>query len=363
MRTKLDESEARSTCGVILDSIPTGVLAVDQDRRILFCNARCEEILKVPRGKLIGKNCLDVIKTEDDRWMSTDPVDALGAPEANRELEAEVAGEELELLATPLELKAPLGEPVGTLILLENASEAEIDEEARRTDRLVSLGELSACVAHEIRNPLTGIRTTVQFIGSKFAEDDPRRQDIEDIIRELDRIEQIITDLLLFARPPMGKPVPIDANEVVSNALDSVTLQLESASVSAEKKLDPELPRISFDPDLLHQVFLNILLNAVEAMPDGGKVRIRTSSRKTRSRKTMVDISFSDTGCGIDREHMEKIFTPFFTTRPKGTGLGLPISLQIVRAHGGTITAKNNRRVGATFRVSVPAVRESGRTK
>jgi signal transduction histidine kinase len=252
---------------------------------------------------------------------------------------------------------------IGKLILLDNASEAEIDEDAQRTDRLVSLGELSACVAHEIRNPLTGIRTTVQFIGSKFKQDDPRRQDFEDIIKELDRIEQIITDLLLFARPPMGKPGIIDANEVVDGALDSLTLQLESASIVAEKKFAPDLPKMTFDPDLMYQVFLNILLNAVEAMPDGGKIRVRTSSRKTRSRKTMVDISFTDSGCGIDREHKEKIFTPFFTTRPKGTGLGLPISLQIVRAHGGTITAKNNPRSGATFRVSVPAIQESGESK
>jgi len=363
VKSKPDASETESTCSAILDSIPTGVLALDMDRRILYCNSRCEEILKTPRAKLIGKSCQEVIKTEDDRWMSTDPVDALGAPGTNREIEAEVGGEEMELLATPLELRPPEGERIGTLILLENASEAEIDEEARRTDRLVSLGELSACVAHEIRNPLTGIRTTVQFIGAKFAEDDPRKQDIEDIIRELDRIEQIITDLLLFARPPMGKPVPVDANEVVAGVLDSVNLQLENASVVAERKLDPDIPKISFDPDLLHQVFLNIVLNAIEAMPEGGKLRVKTSSRKTRSRRTMVDISFSDTGCGIDAEHMEKIFTPFFTTRPKGTGLGLPISLQIVRAHGGTITAKNNRRAGATFRVSVPALQEEERAK
>lgn len=360
MRARTDEAEAQGVGHCILDSLPMGVLAVGKDGRILFCNARCEEVLNTPAAELLGADPFEVIKTADDRWMSTDPVDALGAPDTNREIEAEVGGEELELLITPLPLKSESGEVLGTLVLLENASEADVDEDAQRTDRLVSLGELSACVAHEIRNPLTGIRTTVQFIGSKFTQEDTRRQDIEDIIRELDRIEQIITDLLLFARPPIGKPDVIDANGVVSEALDSITLQLESASIAPEKRLSPELPKISFDADLLYQVFLNILLNAVAAMPEGGKLRVRTSSRKTRSRKTMVDISFADSGCGIDAEHKEKIFTPFFTTRPKGTGLGLPISLQIVRAHGGTITAKNNRRAGATFRVSVPALQESG---
>jgi PAS domain S-box-containing protein len=356
VRAKTDEAEAQTVGSCVLNSLPTGVIAIDNGRRILFCNARCEEILGISAGKLIGKDCLDVINTADDRWISTDPVDALGAPDTNREIEAEVGGEEMELLTTPVPMRSSSGEPLGTVILLEDASEAEIDEEAQRTDRLVSLGELSACVAHEIRNPLTGIRTTVQFIGSKFPQEDPRRQDIDDIIRELDRIEQIITDMLLFARPPIGKPDAVDANEIVEGALDSVTLQLESASIVAETKLAATLPKISFDPDLMYQVFLNILLNAIAAMPEGGKLRVRTSSRTTRSRKTMVDISFTDSGCGIDSENKEKIFTPFFTTRPKGTGLGLPISLQIVRAHGGTITAKNNPRAGATFRVSVPAV-------
>lgn len=363
MRAKIDEAEAQSVESCVLNSLPTGVLAIDNGRRILFCNARCEEILGVSAGKLLGKDCLEVIRTVDDRWISTDPVDALGAPDTDREIEAEVDGEELELLTTPVPMKSLTGEALGTVILLEDASEAEIDDEARRTGRLVSLGELSACVAHEIRNPLTGIRTTVQFIGSKFPQNDTRRQDIDDIIRELDRIEQIITDMLLFARPPIGKPDVVDANEIVNGALDSVTLQLESASIVAETKLAPDLPKISFDPDLMYQVFLNIILNAIAAMPDGGKLRVRTSSRKSRSRKTMVDISFADSGCGIASENKEKIFTPFFTTRPEGTGLGLAISLQIVRAHGGIITGKNNPRAGATFRVSVPAIQEMGETE
>lgn len=360
MRSKIEELEAKSTADCVLNSIPSGVLAIDDKKRILFCNARCEEILKTPAGELIGKDCGEVIKAGDERWMSADPVDALGAPDANREISVEVGGEELELLCTPMPLRDSAGEAIGTVIVLENAEDAEIDEDSLKTDRLVSLGELSACVAHEIRNPLTGIRTTVQFIGSKFPENDARREDVDDIIKELDRIEQIITDLLVFARPPMGRPESIAVNEVVRGALDSIELQLEEESISADKKLAPELPEVNFDPDLLHQVLLNILLNAVEAMPDGGRLRVRTSTRKTRSRKIMVDISVTDSGCGIVREHMESIFTPFFTTRPQGTGLGLPISLQIVRGYGGTITAKNNPRAGATFRVSVPAVDERG---
>jgi signal transduction histidine kinase len=361
LRNKLEDAETQSTAECILNSIPSGVLAIDNKKRILFCNARCEEILRTSAGDILGKDCREVIQAGDDRWMSADPVDALGAPDSNREVRVEVGDEELELLSTPIPLNGPSGETLGTVVLLENAAEAEIDEESLKTDRLVSLGELSACVAHEIRNPLTGIRTTVQFIGSKFPQEDPRRQDVEDIVKELDRIEQIITDLLVFARPPMGKPIPISANEAVIGALDTLELQLESESIAVEKNLASDLPQVNFDPDLMHQVFLNILRNAVEAMPDGGRLKVTTSSRRTRSRNIMVDISFSDQGCGIEQEHMDKIFTPFFTTRPMGTGLGLPISLQIVRGYGGTITAKNNPRAGATFRVSVPAVEEGGR--
>jgi len=133
-----------------------------------------------------------------------------------------------------------------------------------------------------------------------------------------------------------------------------IELQLGDARVSLTKEWSDDVPIVYADPDLTQQVFLNLCLNAVQAMPEGGELHVETAVRRYRTRRSVVDVSFRDTGIGIPKDLMDKIFDPFFTTRSTGTGLGLSISVQIVREVGGTITAKNNPSGGATFRVSFP---------
>jgi signal transduction histidine kinase len=178
------------------------------------------------------------------------------------------------------------------------------------------------------------------------------------VIKELDRIEQIINGLLLFARPPAARPQPCDLHVVLEKTLALLEIQLSDAQVALTREFAAELPQVYADPDLAQQVFLNLCLNAIQAMPQGGELAITTGVRRTRTRRPLVDVSFRDSGVGIPKEFMEKIFDPFFTTRSMGTGLGLPISVQIVREVGGTITAKNNAGGGATLRVSIPVPAE-----
>jgi signal transduction histidine kinase len=214
---------------------------------------------------------------------------------------------------------------------------------------------LSARVAHEIRNPLTGVRTTVQFVTSKMRSGDTRRDDLHDVLKELDRIEQIITDLLLFARPQAARPTPTDMHEVVVKALDNVERRLHDSGIEVEPDFDEGLPPVLVDPDMAHQVVLNLVINAIQAMPEGGTLRVSTGLRRTRSTRTYVDVIVADTGPGIPEEVKEKIFDPFFTTRSMGTGLGLSISLQIAREHGGNLTARNLTQ-GSAFKFSLPAM-------
>jgi signal transduction histidine kinase len=251
------------------------------------------------------------------------------------------------------------GDLTGSVVLAETISETEDGEFHKRIDRLVSLGELSAYVAHEIRNPLTGIRTTVQFVSSKLKPGDSRREDLDDVITELDRIEQIITGLLLFARPPEASPQPCDLHQVLDKTLTMLDGQLGDASVTLLREYLDDLPLVYADPDLTQQVFLNLCLNALQAMPEGGEIRVATAVRRYRTRRSMVDVSISDTGVGIPKDLMEKVFDPFFTTRSLGTGLGLSISVQIMREVGGVITARNNPSGGATLRVSFPMPSEN----
>ena len=161
-------------------------------------------------------------------------------------------------------------------------------------------------------------------------------------------------DRFVFARPPQAKPLPCDLHQVLERTLDLLELQLGDAQVTVKREFMEELPLVYADPDLMQQVLLNLCLNAVQAMPEGGELTIGTGVRRYRTRRSLVDISVRDTGVGIPKDLMAKIFDPFFTTRSMGTGLGLPISVQIVRDTGGVITAKNNSGGGATLRVSLP---------
>jgi len=338
--------------GQILDTLEQAVVGLDRERRVVYHNRRLEELLGVGPGALIGVPGARLFPGADARWLK-------GASRELREFKLEAEGREFTLKAEALPMRDEEGDPLGSVILGEAISESEDGEFQKKIDRLVSLGELSAYVAHEIRNPLTGIRTTVQFVGSKFKPQDPRREDLDDVIRELDRIEQIITGLLMFARPPAAQPQPCDLHEVLGKTLDLVGVQFEDAQVQVERAFSEDLPSVIADPDLTQQVFLNLALNAVQAMPEGGRLTVSTGTRRYRTRRSMVDVSFTDTGVGIPKELMERIFDPFFTTRSMGTGLGLSISVQIVREAGGVITAKNNSGGGATMRVSFPAPPEA----
>jgi len=338
----------------VLDALEQGVVALDRERRVTYNNRRIEELLAVEPGGLLGMPAARLFPGSDARWLK-------GASREPREFRIEAEGRQLTLKAESLPLRDEDGVLMGSLVMAEATSESEDGEFQKNIDRLVSLGELSAYVAHEIRNPLTGIRTTVQYVGSKFKPNDARREDLEDVIKELDRIEQIITGLLMFARPPAARPQSCDLRQVLEKTLDLLDLQLGDAQVTLFKdfaEVAEEIPLVYADPDLSQQVFLNLCLNAVQAMPQGGELHVTLGVRRYRTRRSVVDVSFRDTGVGIPKDLIEKIFDPFFTTRSMGTGLGLPISLQIVREVGGVITAKNNAGGGATLRVSFPVPAE-----
>lgn len=341
---------------VALAALDRGVLALDDDRQVVYLNRRAEEMLGRGSEELAGRDICLALGARDDRWLDPEGDSRLGEPDAERVLRFEIAGREVALRSEPREMFDPRGVRVGTVVQLEEEENDPDLEHARKTDRLISLGELSAYVAHEIRNPLTGIRTTVQFVGSKLEATDSRRADLADVIAEIDRIEQIITSLLIFARPPVGKPAPTQVADVVRRALDNVAPQCASAGVVVEASIADAVPLVRADADLLLQVFLNLVLNAVQAMASGGTLTVTVTPKRTRYRRNMVEVTLADTGGGIPPDALDRIFAPFFTTRATGTGLGLAISQQIVREYDGLIAAANRPGGGAQFRVLLPGL-------
>lgn len=339
----------------ILDSLDQGILAIDTEKRIVFLNRVAEGILNLARTELLGQPLDDVLRTpRNSKWPTYDP-ERVSTEEFQRVRRVK-DGNRVILRSRTIPLRGVEGEVVGSAAIFTEAADDTDEVMHADRDRLISLGELSASVAHEIRNPLTGIRTTVQFVQSKLGDKDPVAEYIEDVVCELDRIDQIITDLLLFARPQPVRSDPIEVNGLVSKILDSLAGRLEEAEIGVKRLFGDELPPVAGDSDMLGQVFFNLISNAIEAMPGGGELKVTTTVRRSPSGKQRVNVFVSDTGCGIPEKHMDDIFDPFFTTRSMGTGLGLSISQQIARTHGGNITPRNRRNGGATFRVSLPGI-------
>ncbi|MBM4161088.1 MAG: HAMP domain-containing protein [Ignavibacteria bacterium] len=240
----------------------------------------------------------------------------------------------------------------------ERAEEMKkINAQLFRSEKLASLGKLAAGVAHEINNPLTGILTNSSLLLEDVDKDDPRREDVEVMVKETIRCREIVKRLLDFARQTKPQKRLANINALIDNIVLLVRNQASFRSISIEKRLADQLPELLIDPDQIQQVFVNIILNAAEAMAKGGKLEIASQpSRDGRS----ITVTFSDTGPGIPEPHRERIFDPFYTTKEHGTGLGLSISYGIIEQHGGTISVESTVGKGSTFTIQLPIVAEEG---
>lgn len=229
---------------------------------------------------------------------------------------------------------------------------AQAQQKLNQADKLASLGRLAAGVAHEINNPLTGVLTYSSYL-LKRAEDSETKEDLEVIVRETKRCRTIVKGLLDFSRQAAPKKAPVDVNTVIRESVKIVDNQLTLNNVRMDLALT-ELPAITADFTQLQQVFINLLLNAADAMPAGGKVQI-TSAVEARDGRSEIVVGVGDEGEGIAREHLSRIFDPFFTTKgTKGTGLGLAVVWGIIDEHGGTVEVESEVGTGTRFTLHLP---------
>ncbi len=229
-----------------------------------------------------------------------------------------------------------------------------MEDELVRTAKLAAVGRLSAGLAHEIRNPLASIKGSAEILGDDFPDGHPKRSLLDTLVREVDRLNGVLTRFLSFARP-----LPVAAREFHPvEMVEQIAALLSGREEAAERTIRihapaTELPPIEADPEQLHQVILNLLLNAVQSTPPGGLIEVRFVRLEGPSR---VHILFEDDGPGFDPQALENLFTPFFTTREAGTGLGLALSHRIVETHGGRIEAVNRSEGGARVTVELRAL-------
>ena len=225
----------------------------------------------------------------------------------------------------------------------------EMQEHMVRSQELAVLGKLARGMAHELCNPLGAIKNAAYFLNMGLEEPKSEVKDALEILeRNIARCEKIISNLLAFSskKPPTRRKV--DVNETVREALSRITM---GDNVEVESHLDEALPAIQADPDQLAQAFGNIILNAIQSMPEGGNLVVKTKV----ARPDWMAISFTDTGAGIPKDDLKKVFEPLFTTKAKGIGLGLPLGKSLVEGHGGTIEVKSTEGRGSTFTVKLPS--------
>ncbi len=252
-----------------------------------------------------------------------------------------------------------LGEAFNSLLSKLELARSRVEryhyEQMKRADRLASIGEMAAGIAHEIKNPLAGIAGVIQVIKKDMLVGDQKNAVLDEVLSQVERMDKAVRNLLSFARPPEPKMTLVDINELIGKLFDFLAPQFAKNTILAERRLAPGLPWLTLDPDLIQQALINIALNAIQAMPEGGKFIVETrSAMPTDTAPGSVEIVFSDTGKGISPENLARIFGPFFTTRQQGTGLGLAITQRIIEQHNGEIAVSNGPEKGAVFTITFP---------
>lgn len=234
------------------------------------------------------------------------------------------------------------------------------NERMFRAEQLATMGQFAAGIAHELRNPLTAIRSTVQYLTSEFDQDCDQRKLARGILDEVDRLNNIVSNLLSLAQPAASNPQELDIRQEIERCMTFVKAKAKSQNIKLQTDFTPDLPKLSFDPAELRQVLLNVVMNGLQAMPQGGILQVKSSCLAegspslTPGSETMILIEVKDEGTGIPPNLRQKVFEPFFTTKAGGTGLGLAICNSIVKRYNGEIWIGAAQSGGAAVKIALP---------
>ncbi len=350
------------------------IVAINEEGTVSLINKKGCDVLGYREEEIIGKNWFDLCVPEDVREERKDTFKRVMADKEQEVDDYEniiltKSGEERIVAWHNAILRDGSGRIVATLSSGEDITiRKQTEEELIRSEKLASLGQLAASVVHEVNNPLAGIMIYVKLLLKKCRNGSIQMDSTEDQLlkmdRELDRTTRIIRNLLDFARQSEPSMKPIEINKVIEAALLLVENQINLENIGLEKNLDPQLPVVQADFDKIQQVLINIILNAIQAMPEGGDLTITTSMAKhiriNHSYQDTLRIDIKDTGIGIPKENLSRLFTPFFTTKEKGKGVGLGLSVVhgIIGKHKGKIDVESVPDRGTTFSIYLEVMDE-----
>jgi two-component system NtrC family sensor kinase len=344
----------------IVESINVGVMALDMEDRIESWNAQMEVMYALPRWQTLTQPLKAIFPAEFveefDR-MRREP----GIRNLYKFRLKTPAGEIRSVNVALAPLVTRKFEVIGRLIIMDDITERiDLETQLSQADKLSSIGLLAAGVAHEVNTPLAVISSYTQMLAKQLQGDPQKSGLLEKITRQTFRASEIVNNLLNFSRTSGSEVGDVDVNKVIADTLALLDHQFKVAKVQVENALAPQLPAIQGNPGRLQQVFLNLFLNAKDAMPGGGRLRIATANGES------VSVSVSDTGSGIAPEHIQRIYDPFFTTKTspregqaRGTGLGLSVTYGIIQEHAGKIRVESHPGAGTTFTLDFPLSRKT----
>lgn len=333
----------------IITSLPVGLIATDKDGKIAFYNSAAERITGLDLAQALGKNPDTVLPVQLCRLKESLN---LGKTISEKEMECEFS--ENKIVPVSISASKIVNEEdqfVGQILIIRDLCEVRrLQDELLRKEKLAAIGDLAAGVAHEIRNPLSSIKGIASYYKNKFEDDSNDKEMAGIMIEEVDRLSRVINELLEFARPKELNRKPSDINKLLEHSTRLVEQEATTQEIDIQLNLTSNPVEADVDPDRLTQCFLNLFLNALQAMKGGGKLTIFTST----DGKGNITIDIKDIGSGISEENLSKIFDPYFTTKPKGTGLGLAIVHKIIEAHQGQIKVRSIIGQGTVFSIVLP---------
>ena len=366
-RRLLEESEhARN----VIQSITNGIIGVDAEERIRTWNRAMADRYAIQENEVLGRNLFEAFPTLESEGLRSE----VGRLLTNQAREFELRYFEHETLRRGRvvlnirgsALRGAADEVAGAVLAIEDVTDrVALSQEVQQAEKLAVVGQLAAGIAHQIGTPLNVISGSAEYLMMEWGVEKPRPQELEIIIAQTDRITKLIQQLLNFARPARMELRPLDLNDLLREVLVLTEHQISKGQIGVETDLQANLPPTVGDANQLEQAFLNIVINAWHAMPEGGSLKLKTRlapagerhRRVGRPATAGIEAIIADTGTGIAPEHMPRIFDPFFSTKGvgKGTGLGLAISRRIVEDHHGSIEVASEVGHGTTFTIWLPA--------
>ncbi len=338
----------------LLETMDNAVISVDNKGKIKTFNRKSEEIFGKKKEKVLNKDCQEVLNLN----ILEESIFKKCLLE-KKNISQEIILEEKGLKKKILDLNSSFltdesGEITGLVAVIRDVTEIkDLNEEVARHKRLAALGKLSAGIAHEIRNPLSSIRGLAQFVYNSFSKTDERKEDLNTIIQEVDRLNKLVVQVLDFAKLKKPNLTPFSLNDLIRKIVELFKLEIKDKQIKFDLELSPDISQIQADEDQVRQITMNVIINAIQAILRKGEIKIKTESALLKG-EPAIKLIIEDSGIGITEKDFNQIFDPFFSTKERGSGLGLSIVYKLVEGHQGEIKVESKEGKGTKFVIFLP---------